>query len=399
MEQVNKRVQSVIGTIAHHDSPERFESLGAEVLFGSPTFTSPHEVDLDGQSLSARSIIIATGSSPRTVPIPGLEEAGFITNLDIFSLSTRPNRLIVIGAGPIGVEMSQAFTRLGTAVTLLDLAPQILPKEDADMTTFVENRLREEGADLRLSVSVKRVETEGSTKRVVIDKDGVEDVVEGDEILLSAGRQGNTSELALENAGVSVERSYIQTDSKLRSSQKHILAVGDCNGRFLFTHVAGAEGSVAVRRAALRVGGTMSYQSVPWCTYTDPELASVGYNEMRAKEAGIDYDVVSESFSAVDRAHAEGESEGVIKILIDRKGRIIGTQIAGHHAGELLLPSLFAASQNWKLRKTMSPIIPYPTMGEIHRKAASSYYAPKLFNDRVRGILRFFFRYKGSGPK
>lgn len=398
MSDVNARVQSVIQAIAHHDSPERFEGLGAEVMFGSPRFISPHEVSIDGKTVSAKSFVIATGSSPRSVPIPGLEETGYITNLDIFSLEDRPNRLAVIGAGPIGVEMSQAFTRLGSSVTLMDLATQILPKEDADMAAFVERRLADEGATLKLGVSIKRIEAGGGAKRVIVEKDGTEEVVEADEILLSAGRIGNTSELDLEKAGVAVERSYITTNSKLQSSQKHILAVGDCNGRYLFTHVAGAEGSVAVRRIALHAGGSMNYQNVPWCTYTDPELASVGYNEQRASEAGIDYHAVSEPFSSVDRAHAEGETDGLIKLLLDKKGKIIGTQIVGHHAGELILPSLFAANDGWKVGKLMGPIVPYPTMGEIQRKAASSYMAPRLFNDKVRGILRFLFRYRGRGP-
>jgi pyruvate/2-oxoglutarate dehydrogenase complex dihydrolipoamide dehydrogenase (E3) component len=189
----------------------------------------------------------------------------------------------------------------------------------------------------------------------------------------------------------------VPTNSRMETNQKHILAVGDVNGRFLFTHVAGAEGSVAVRRIALHAGGSMNYQRVPWCTYTDPELASIGYNEMRAREAGLRYTVLTESYGGTDRARTEDETEGRIKMLLDKKDRVIGTQIVGYHAGEMITPSLFAVGSGWKAKALMGPIYPYPTFGELHRKTVSNYMAPKLFNDRIRGILRFIFRYRGDG--
>ncbi len=399
MQQVNARVQSVIAGIAHHDAPERFEKMGAEVYLGEAKFTSPHEIVVnDSQRISARSIVIATGSSPRGLPIPGLEETGYITNLNVFSLSRRPDRLLVIGAGPIGTEMTQAFLRLGSKVTTLDVAPQILPKDDADMTQIVHDRIVAEGGDLRLGVKISRVEQDGATKRVVLDNEGSEEILEGDEILVAAGRKGNTDGLALEAAGVQVDKSFIPTDSKLRTSQRHILAVGDVNGRYLFTHVAGAEGSVAVRRIALRVGGSMNYRNIPWVTYTDPELASIGYNEQSAREAGLDYDVIRQPLDSNDRANAEGEPGGQMKIILDKKGRVIGTQIAALHASDLLLPSLFAVNGEWKVSKLMAPIFPYPSLGEVHKKAVSGFMAPKLFNKRVRKILRFLHGYRGDVP-
>ncbi len=393
---VNARVQSVIDSIAYHDSPERFRKLGAEVFLGHVRFVSPHEVKFDdGNLYSAKRIVLATGSSPRAVPIPGLEDAGYLTNLDMFSLDALPKKLIVLGGGPIGVEMSQAFTRLGTEVSVIDVAPQLLPREDADMAAFVADRLRAEGAALYLGAKVQRVEASGGSKTVVLEHDGAEVTLTADDILVATGRKGNTDDLDLEKAGVAVEKSFITTDAKLRTSQKHIVAIGDCNGRFLFTHVAGAEGSLAVRRLALHAGGVMSYRNVPWCTYTDPELANIGYNERAAEEAGITYQAITQPFSGIDRTHAEAEPEGMMKILVDPKERVIGAQVAGIHAGELLMPSVFAVSQGWKLKELMSPIYPYPTLSEITRKTVSAHMGPKLFNDKVRGILRFLFRYRG----
>jgi len=400
MAAINARIASVIAEIEKHDSPERFESLGAEVLLGHAEFVSPHEIRLNGErTVSAKSIVLATGSSPRAIPFPGIDEAGYITNLDAFSLPELPRRIATIGAGPIGIELSQAYRRLGAQVTILDIAGQVLPREDANMAEVVANRLKADGIALRLGAKIERVEKgpAGNARTIHLTRaDGRAESLEVDEILMAVGRQGNTAGLGLEKAGVEVEKSFVTTDSKLRSSQKHILAVGDVNGKYLFTHVAGAEGSLAVRRLALHAGGSMSYTNVPWVTYTDPELASVGYSETSAKEAGVDYRTIVQPFGSTDRAQAEGETEGLMKILLDRKDRVIGTQIVGYHAGELLAPSLYAVGKRWKASALMSPIYPYPTLAELHKKAVSGYMGPRLFNDRVRGILRFLFRYRGT---
>lgn len=397
---VMSRVRRVIDTIAYHDSPERFTDLGAEVYFGAPRFVSPHEIDMgDGKRISAKRIIIATGSSPRFIPIPGLKEAGFITNKEVFSLTELPKRLVVIGAGPIGVEMSHAFARLGSRVILLDLAEQILPREDADMAAAVEKRLLADGVELRLGASIEGVEKAGDQKRIRYTIKGETNQAEADLILLSAGRKGNIDGLGLEEAGVRTDKGFIPVDEKLGTSQKNIMAIGDVNGRYLFTHVAGAEGSYAVKRTVLHLPGKMSYAAVPWVTYTDPELASVGYNEQRAKEAGIDYDLAEADFSAVDRAQAEGETEGKIKILLNKRGRVIGTQIVGYHAGELLGPHLLGTAHSMKLMEVMGPIYPYPTLLEATKKAGGNLMAPKLFNPKVRGLLMAIFRYRGAGPE
>ena len=401
IESVLAHVHQVIEEVAVHDSPERFRSLGAEIIFGSPEFVSPFELrvtDPGGGSrpLSAQSIILATGSSPTSPPIPGLEQTGYLTNLNIFSLKRLPERLITIGGGPIGIELSQALLRLGSRVTLLEYADHILPREDADMAEILKARLLAEGAEIITGARVVRVEGRKGKKIVTFHTGGqTEKSIEGSEILLAAGRRGNGASLKPEQAGLKTQQGFFDTDRGLATSQQHILAIGDSNGRYLFTHVAGAEGSLAVRKAVFHLPVSMDYNSVPWVTYTDPEVASVGLNEMRAREEGVSFTTVVSEFRDVDRAVTETESEGKIKILLDKKNRIIGTQIVGAHAGELLLPSILALKNRYKLMDIMTPVFPYPVLTEIYKKAASGYYAPKIFNTRVRRILRLLFRYRG----
>ncbi len=401
MERVNERVQGVIQSIAYHDSPERFEKLGAEVHLGNPSFRSPHEVEVnDGTVMSAPRILLATGSGPAALPLPGLAEAGYLTNIDVFSLKKLPESLFVIGGGPIGVEMAQAFTRLGTRVTLADIAPHVLPREDADMASLVQAKLEQEGVSLRLGAKISGITAGGAGRQISLTTaSGDQETIDVEQILVAAGRKGNTDGLELERAGVTVERSFIPVNDRLQTSQKHIYAAGDINGRFLFTHVAGAEGSLFVRRVVLHAGGKMDYTNVPWVTYCDPELASVGYNEQRAQAEGLKYEAIIQDFSANDRAQAEGEAGGRLKILIDRKDRVLGAQIAGYHAGDLITPALFARAEGWKLSRIRGAWMPYPTMGEVWGKAISGHLAPRLFNPRVRGILRTLFRYRGAGPQ
>ena len=400
-QEVMGRVQRVIASIAPHDSPERFEQLGVEVLLGGARFVSGTELDYEDEQkevrrLSAKKFVIATGSSPAVPPIPGLQEAGYITNIDVFQLTKFPERLVILGGGPIGVEMAQAFARLGTAVSLIDKAAHVLPREDADMADYVEAALRNDGVELNLGAEIVEVAAGKRGKTVTIRTGGQEQQVHGDEILVALGRRGNTAELGLEAAGIETERSFVKVDHKLRSTNPRVYAAGDVNGNFLFTHVAGAEGSFLVKSLALHLPGKMSYEHVPWCTYSDPELASIGYNEHRAQQAGVTYRTVYTSFDEIDRARAEGYEEGQIKILLNSKEKIIGVQIAGGHAGELLLPAIIAVQERWKLGTLMKPMYPYPTMGEIHKRAAGNYLSPKLFNPRVRTLLTSVFRFRGG---
>ncbi|MDY7029562.1 MAG: FAD-dependent oxidoreductase, partial [Spirochaetota bacterium] len=247
-------------------------------------------------------------------------------------------------------------------------------------------------------IQIRRENAEGTATGAAAERSEQAGLIriEGDLILVAAGRRGNTDGLGLEKAGVRVERSYIPTDRNLRTSVKYIYACGDVNGKFLFTHAAGAEGSVVIRRAVLRLPATMSYDYIPWSTYSDPELASVGYNEKRAAEAGIDYRTLTAEFDENDRAWAEKSEGGRMKILLDRKDRVIGVQIAAAHAGELIGPAIFAVRKGWKISEFLSPVFPYPTLSEIYRKAAGNYLSPRLFNPKVRDILKILFHYRGT---
>jgi pyruvate/2-oxoglutarate dehydrogenase complex dihydrolipoamide dehydrogenase (E3) component len=340
-------------------------------------------------------MVIATGSSPLVPPIPGLQEAGVLTNRDLFSLQRIPASLVILGGGPIGCEMGQAFARLGTRVTLVDMLPHVLGIEDPDMAALVQERLAAEGVELRLGRKVSSVESGRKGKRVHLESEEGQEEVEGEEILAALGRRGNSAGLGLDAAGVETKGSFIPTDAALRSNVKHIYACGDVNGRYLFTHAAGAEGSFIVRKALLHLPGKMSYDHIPWATYTDPALASVGLNEKRARDQGLDYRLHVTEFTENDRAWAEGAEGGRLKILLDRRERVIGVQIAAAGAGELLAPALFAVKEGWKLSRLMGPVFPYPTLSEIYRKAAADRLSPRLFNARVRGLLKKLFGYRG----
>jgi pyruvate/2-oxoglutarate dehydrogenase complex dihydrolipoamide dehydrogenase (E3) component len=272
---VMAHVKDVINGIAPHDSPERFRGLGAEVIFGSPRFISPHELMLEGKIVSAANIIISTGSEPLIPAIPGLAETDYITNKTVFSLKSFPSSLAVIGGGPIGSELSQALSRFGVKVSMFEASPHILAKDDADAAGIVESALRKEGVDIRTGTKVEKIEPQGRGQRLFF---GEGESIEADAVLVAAGRKGNIDGLDLEKAGVETERGFIRTDSHLSTSQKHILAIGDCNGKYMFTHTAGAEGSLAIRKIAFHLPVTMDYSNIPWCTYTDPEIASLGYN-------------------------------------------------------------------------------------------------------------------------
>jgi len=376
---------------------ERFQGLGVEVIFGSPEFVSDHELRINGKTLSGSRFTIATGSRPMVIPIEGLQQTGFITNIETFSLQALPPRLAVLGAGPIGAELAHAFARLGSNVVLIDILEYPLGLEDADMADVVTSQMVHDGMVLRMSSRVKRVYPEKNHKALVLEgAGGKEEVIQCDEILLATGRRPNVEGLNLEAAGVKHTKRGIETDLHMQTSQKHIYAAGDVNGQFPFTHIAGAEGSIIIRNAIMHIPGKINYNMTPWVIFTDPEIASIGYNEKRAKADNISYDIYSEDFEEVDRALAESEYQGKIKILTaSGSNKIIGVQIVGLHAGELIGASVLALNKGMKLADLATPIFAYPTLSEIHKKSAGKYYAQKIFSPKVKNILKFVFGYQG----
>jgi len=393
--QVAARIQAVIDTIQKHDSEERFCSLGAKVLFGEPTFIDEHAIDLDGQRISARHFVIATGSSPSAPPIPGLAETGCLTNKDIFSLDELPGSLLVLGAGPIAVEMAQAFGRLGSEVTIIQRSGQIMSKEDKDMADAVQAVLEGEGVTVVTGAAILKAGTQNGSKYVQAEVGGERKTFTAHEILAALGRKPNSGALNLGNAGVETDKKgYVSVDDRLRTSQKHIFAAGDALGSHQFTHAAGYEGSIVVSNAVFKLPRKADYTWLPWCTYCQPELASIGLNEKRAQAADVQYEAITEEFSGNDRALAEGEARGYLKLLL-AKGKPVGVQIFGPHAGDLLGEWAAVAAGGVSLSKLAGSIHAYPTMAEINKRVAGNYVGAKIFSERVQKALGFLFNYKG----
>lgn len=394
--EVSSRIKSVIAVIQKHDSMERFCKLGAKVEFGDPVFTDEHAVNLGGRSVSARTWVIATGSSPAAPSIQGLDATPYLTNRDIFYLDKLPGSMIILGAGPIAAEMAQAFCRLGTRVTVIQRSGQILSKEDRDMADIVKQGMEEEGVVFQMNTSLVRVRDLGNEREVVVkDASGEIKSLRAEEILVALGRSPNVERLGLEKIDVPFDRKGIKVNSYLKTRHKHIYAAGDVIGGYQFTHVAGYEGGVVLSNAVFHLPRKTNYTYVPWCTYTHPELAGIGMNEKAAQKAGIDYTLSQEEFSANDRGLAEGESVGRIKLLLDKKENPIGVQILGPHAGDLLGEWVAAMNGKVGLSKIASAIHPYPTLGEINKKVAGTVFSPKIFSSTVKKGLKFFFSFKG----
>jgi len=393
---VKERIQSVIAAIQKHDSEERFCRLGAEVVFGEPAFSDEHTIRLNKKTLSAKNWVIATGSSPNIPPIEGLDKTPHITNKEIFSLDHLPESMVILGAGPIAVEMAQAFCRLGTKVAVVQRSAQILSKEDPDMAEEMMQILAGEGVVFYLNASVLEVKDRGNEREVRLhDKQGTATALEAEQLLVAMGRDPNLKGLNLKGIDVQLNGKGIRVDERMRTTRKHIYAAGDVTGAFQFTHAAGYEGGIVVSNAIFRLPRKADYTFLPWCTYTDPELASIGMNEKRAKQAGIEYTVFTETFRNNDRSLAEGQRTGKIKMLLDKDENLIGVQILGPRAGELLSEWVAVLNGKVKLSTLASAVHPYPTLGEINKRVAGAYFSPKIFSDTVRKGLKFFFHLKG----
>jgi pyruvate/2-oxoglutarate dehydrogenase complex dihydrolipoamide dehydrogenase (E3) component len=395
---VMDRVHTVIEKIQKHDSPERFCSLGAEVRFGAPVFTDDHTAKLDGRNITARSWIIATGSHPALPPVEGLEHVPYWTNETVFFQRELPKRLIVLGGGPIGLELAQAYSRLGSKVSIVEFMDQILGPEDPDIAEILKQRLLDEGVDIMTStraVNAEYMDSVISLRLAPANAEGPERVIRADAILVAAGRKPNTEGLGLEKAGVEYSVRGIQTDSRMRTSVKHIYACGDVNGLMPFTHVAGYEAGIALTNAVLRLPRKADYTKIGWCTYTAPTVASIGYNEKRAQKDGIEYRIFEEEFQDNDRALAEGEASGKIKLLLSSRGSVIGCQIIGAHADELIHEWVVAFCGDVKLSTIAGAVHIYPTLSEISKRVAGKVFSEKIFSKRSKDLLHFLFNLKG----
>jgi pyruvate/2-oxoglutarate dehydrogenase complex dihydrolipoamide dehydrogenase (E3) component len=395
-QKVAKRIQSVIRLIQEHDSKERFCELGARVEFGDAYFIDENAVRLNGEIYSAKKWVIATGSSPFIPPIDGIDKTTYITNKELFSLNSLPKSMICIGGGPISIEMAQAFARLGSEVTVIELADQILGVEDKDMAEQLMNVLIADGITFHLNSAALSVKDLGGEKEVVIKKrEGDILNLRAETILVAVGRQANLKNLGLENISVEFDKKGLKVDNRLRTNHKHIYAAGDTTGTYQFTHAAGYEGGVVLSNAILRIPRKVDYTNLPWCTYTAPELASIGMNEKRASASGIHHSVWTEEFKANDRSLAEGEEVGRIKLLLDEKEKPVGIQILGPCAGELISEWVSVLNGGIRLSTLASYVHPYPTLGEINKKVLGNFFSGKIFSEKMKKALKFFFSLKG----
>ena len=394
--QVSQRIRSVISIIQKHDSVERFCSLGARVEFGQAEFIDEHSIRLNGKTFSAKTWTIATGSSPATPPFDGLDSVSYLTNKDIFSMDVLPGSMIILGGGPIAIEMAQAFSRLGSRITVIQRSAQILSKEDKDMADTVMEKLTDEGVFFALGSSIVSIADKNGSKEVTFKNDAGEiKTIAADVLLVAMGRAPNVNGLGLEKIGLAYTNKGIEVDNRLRTNHKHIYAAGDITGQYQFTHAAGYEGGIVVSNAIFHLPRKADYTFLPWCTYTSPELASIGLNEKGATAAGIKYSVWTEEFRNNDRSLAEGEETGKIKMLLDEKEKPIGIQILGLHGGELLGEWVAILNGKVKLSTLAGAIHPYPTLGEINKRVAGSFLSEKIFSDTVKKGLKFFFNFKG----
>ncbi|MBI5075913.1 MAG: FAD-dependent oxidoreductase [Nitrospirae bacterium] len=393
---VSSRIRSVISQIQAHDSVERFCSLGAKVEFGDTEFLDEHMVRIGERSYSAKNWVIATGSSPDLPKIEGLDRTPYLTNRDIFYLDSLPTSLIILGGGPIAIEMAQAFCRLGTTVSVIQRSGQILSREDRDMADAVMQNLAVEGVKFYLDRSVISVRNSETGREVLMrGKDSRQETIVADEILVAMGREPNLKGLGLENAGVEFDGKGLKLDSRLRTTQKHIFGAGDVTGAYQFTHAAGYEGGVVLTNAVLHLPRKADYTFFPWCTYTDPELANIGMNETAAEGAGLQPAVWIEEFKMNDRGLAEGEGLGRIKLVLDAKEKPLGVQILGLHAGELISEWVAALNGGVKLSTLAGAVHPYPTLAEINKRVVGNYFSGKIFSEKVKKTLRFFFHLRG----
>ncbi|MCH8918386.1 MAG: FAD-dependent oxidoreductase [Proteobacteria bacterium] len=384
---VNAHVHDVIAGIAPHDSVQRFEGLGVTVLREAGRFTGRLELAAGDTMVRARRFVIATGSSPLVPPIPGIDRVPYLTNETVFDLKAAPARLIVIGGGPIGLEMAQAHRRLGCEVTVVE-ALDILNMDDPELVEVVRRRLVGEGITLHEGAKVTAVAPAGTGIRVNLERQGETTQIEGSHLLLAVGRAANVEGLGLAEAGVAHTPRGIEVDARLRTTNKKIFAIGDVAGGYKFTHVAGYHAGIVIRNALFRLPAKADHSAVPWVTFTAPELAHVGLNAAAAAAAGMSPTILRAPFAENDRARTERTADGLVKAVVGARGRVLGASIVGAHAGELILPWVLAVQGKLRVGDLASVITPYPTLSEATKRAAGGFYTPRLFSRRTRAMVR-----------
>lgn len=390
--QVMERVQKVIEKIEPHDSVERYTALGADCISGAATIKSPYEVEVNGKVLTTRNIVIATGATPLVPPLPGLSAISYLTSDNVWNLRELPRRLVVLGGGPIGCELAQSFARFGSQVILVEMASRIMTREDGDVSELIADKFKSEG--IRVLTSHKALRVENNPKALICEHDGDEIKIEFDEILLALGRKANVSGFGLEKLNVEVSnQGTIVSDEFMRTTNyPNIFVCGDVTGPYQFTHVAAYQAWYVAVNALFNPFKMykVDYSVIPWCTFTDLEVARVGLNELEAKERGIQYQVAKYEIDDLDRAIAEGEARGFVKVLTPQNSdKIIGATIVGHHAGDIIVEYVAAMKHGFGLNKILNTIHIYPTLAEANKYAAGVWKK----NNAPQGLLKILKKY------
>lgn len=385
---VLEHVTNVIRDISKQDSVERFRELGVDVIQAPATFINNKTIKAGNTLIQARRFVIASGSSPALPPITGLNQVNFLTNETIFSLQDAPKHLLVIGGGPIGCELAQAFRFLGIEVTILE-AFKIMPRDEQDLVQILREKFIRDGIILHEHIKVVHIKKSATGVDVIIEKNGIEQTISGSHILVAAGRRPNVTSLDLEKAQVEYTSKGIEVDSHLQTTNKRIYAIGDVIGGYQFTHIANYHAAIVIRNIIFKLPAKIDYRAIPWVTYTSPELAHTGLTSDEALKQFKNAKILESTFANNDRAQAEHETIGKIKVIVTNKGKIIGCSILGPHAGDLIVPWIMLIKEGKTLRDLTETIIPYPTFSEISKRVASEYYAPSLFSTKVRKLVSF----------
>lgn len=388
MAKVMAGVQAVIHTLAPHDSVKRFEKLGVTVIQAAGHFLDKSTVIAGEYSIKARRFVIATGSSPAIPPIPGLDKTPYYTNETIFNLTLKPDHLIVIGGGPIGCELAQAFLLLGVKVTVLE-AFHILPRDEPDLVAILRDRLLSQNLNLYENTKITKVAFNNSQIEVTVESDGQQTIIQGSHLLVATGRKPNVQHLNLPAAGITYTVKGIKIDSRLRTTNPFVYALGDVIGSYQFTHVANYQAGIVIRNILFRFPAKVDYRAMPWTTYTDPELAHVGLTSTDAVKLDSKAKILTFELAANDRAQTEHETSGKIKLITTAKGKILGVSILASHAGELLMPWIMLIQGKKPLKNIINTIVPYPTLSEINKGVASEFYKPILFSKATKRLVKF----------
>ena len=395
---IMNHMREVISKVGEHDDPKRFENMGVQVFFGDGRFIDPHTFEFDGKKITSRKFVISTGSRAVAIPIKGLENIKYLTSESALELDHLPRSIIILGAGPIGLEFAQVFARFGSNVTVIEKMGQILPREDKEVADTLESILKEEGIDIYTCVDVDQVKQNEGQKgiEVVAACSGQKKTFQADEFMIAIGRAPNLEGLNLEAAGVKVDKRAIVVNSSLRTTARNIWACGDVTGHYLFTHVAEYQAGLVVANALIPfMKRKANYRVVPWVTYTDPELGRVGLTEDEARQRYKHVKVYRYDVKDLDRAVIEGEDKGIIKIVCTKKGAILGAHVLAPQGGEILHEFVLAMRNNLGVRSITGTIHVYPTLSQAVRRTTNKYYAEKIFSGWIPKFTKMLIRMIG----